>query len=68
MFHSLLNLNDEGRMVPDYNVEADEITYRIEKYIDLEEVLELLDEIDVASWQHEKKFDSLMIFVKSKAC
>ena len=68
MFHSLLNLNDEGRMVPDYNVEADEITYRIEKYIDLEEVLDLLDEIDVASWQHEKKFDALMIFVKSKAC
>jgi len=43
MFHSLLNLNNEGRMVPDYNVEADVITYRIEKYIDLEEVLELLD-------------------------
>jgi len=43
MFQSLLNLNEEGRMVPDYNEEADEITYRIEKYINLVEILDLLD-------------------------
>jgi len=47
-------------MVPEYNAFADTIDYRIEKYLDLDELIELLQDIDTASWQYEKKFDTLM--------
>jgi hypothetical protein len=39
MFKALVSLNFYGRLYPSYNYYIDKISYRIEKYIDLDEIM-----------------------------
>ena len=39
MFKTLHDLNFYGRLIPNYIWSSDRIEYRIEKYIDLEEIM-----------------------------
>jgi hypothetical protein len=39
LFKALVELNFYGRLYPTYNYYSDIISYRIEKYIDLEEIM-----------------------------
>lgn len=49
-FRGLLNLNYEGRLFPRYDAQSDEIDYRMEKYVYLPELLDIIREIDFTSW------------------
>lgn len=63
-----MNLNYEGRLFPRYEAQTDEIDYRMEKYVYLPEVLDLLRTIDFTSWQLSEKFDDLYSFIPNAAC
>ena len=60
LFKALNDLNFYGRLIPEYNFYIDYITYRIEKYVDIQEVMQLLKDIDYVPFQLEKKFDDVI--------
>ena len=63
-----MNLNYEGRLFPRYDAQTGEIDYRMEKYIYLPELLDLIREIDFTTWQLTEKFDDLYAFIPNAAC
>lgn len=55
-------------MIPIYNEITGELTYRLEKYIDLDKVMKILRDMDYASTQFLKKFDKEMEFMFNGLC
>ena len=49
LFHAFENLNYRVRLIPSWNDITFEIDYKIEKYFDLEYILTVLEDIDMAS-------------------
>ena len=62
------HLNYRVRLIPKWNDITFEIEYDIKKYFDLEGILDILDDIDIASMQIELKFDLMFGFIKNLFC
>lgn len=68
LFHAFENLNYRVRLIPSWNDITFEIDYKIEKYFDLEYILTVLEDIDMASLQIELKFDLMYGFIENLFC
>lgn len=71
-FQALLQLNFKVRMLPEYipptQTQEETIKYRTEKYFNLDEVMQLLRDTDLASWQIQKKYDTIYGYQQNKVC
>lgn len=72
-FQALLTLNFKVRMIPEYvppieDQQEETIKYRVEKMFDLPSILDLLYDMDFASWQITKKFDVVYGYQDNAVC
>lgn len=63
-----MRLNYEVRLVPDYNPITDKITYDYKKIFDLDWLLKLIEEINLASLQIDLKFKDMYQFIPNSFC
>ncbi len=58
-------LNYRVRLTPSWNSITEEIDYKITKFFDIEQIMDFMLDIDVASMQIDLKFDMIYGFLEN---